>query len=100
MIASGKLPEALDEFFADDAALQEDTAKLRGHAVAMAMSFSERRFEMVGGAGARGYVWFLEGDARASWGIVRRGTQRSEAKGVLHGTCICPCRRVRRRSRG
>jgi len=24
MVASGKLPEALDEFFADDAALQED----------------------------------------------------------------------------
>jgi hypothetical protein len=51
----------------------------------MPMSFSERTFEMVGGAGARVYVWFLEGDARASWAIVRRRTQRREAKGGLHG---------------
>jgi 2-dehydropantoate 2-reductase len=46
------------------------------------VSFGRRTFEMAGGAGARGYLWFLEGDARASWAIVRRGTQRREGEKV------------------
>jgi hypothetical protein len=57
MIASGKLPEALDEFFAGDAALQEDTAKLRGHAVAMPMILGHRAARHAAARGERSSPW-------------------------------------------
>jgi len=81
MIASGKVLEALDEFFADDAVFQEGTAKprigkkanheflsgflkslkafngakLHSQAVSRNLSFSEWTFDMVGAEGP--IVW-------------------------------------------